>query len=95
MLSSIPIVGRIPTPCGSKPANGFIQQNAWRRRYAGIGTAIAIRIDTSVSVTIRQSDTEPIASVAATASCSLEEAAGAGRATKPAVPGDRIMAVFL
>jgi len=49
-------------------------------------------IESSVRVTTRQSDSEPIASDAVTASISREEATGAERPLKPAAPGDRIMA---
>jgi hypothetical protein len=59
--------------------------------YAGTGIAIEILIDSTVSVTTRHSESAPIASVAAMALVNREEATGAGRLTKPAVPGDRIM----
>jgi hypothetical protein len=49
-------------------------------------------IESTVRVTIRHSDSEPIASDAATASASREDATGAGRPVKPNAPGDRIMA---
>jgi hypothetical protein len=52
-------------------------------------------IESSVSETIRHSDSEPIASEAATASVSREESTGPERPLKPAVPGDRIMAQIL
>jgi hypothetical protein len=42
-------------------------------------------------VTIRHSDSDPIASVAATASVNRDGTAGALRPLKPAAPGDRIM----
>ena len=48
-------------------------------------------IESTVSVTARHSDSEPIASEAAMALVSREEATGARRLSKPAVPGDRIM----
>src|SRR6201990_2319893 len=52
-------------------------------------------IDSTVRVTIRHSDNAPIASEAATARVNRCEATGAERLTKPAAPGDRIMAEFL
>jgi len=48
-------------------------------------------IDSTVRVTIRQSDSEPIASDAATASVSRLEATGAEQPPKPAAPEGRIM----
>jgi hypothetical protein len=48
-------------------------------------------IESTVSVTTRHSDSEPIASEAAMALVSREDATGAGRLMKPAGPGDRIM----
>ena len=51
--------------------------------------------ENTVSVTIRHSDSEPIASEAATTSCSRDEATGAERPSKPAAPGDRLMVKFL
>jgi hypothetical protein len=65
------------------------------RTYAGIGIAMATRMESTVRVTIRHSDNEPIASEAATASVSREEATGADGRTKPAAPGDRVMADIL
>src|ERR1700733_8633418 len=52
-------------------------------------------IENTVRVTIRHSDNEQIASEAATAPASLDEATGADGPSKPAAPGDRIMAEFL
>jgi hypothetical protein len=54
---------------------------AWRNyfRYAGIGIAMLSLIETRVSVTIRHTDSAPIASEAATASVSREQATGAER----------------
>jgi hypothetical protein len=54
---------------------------AWRNyfRYAGIGIAMLSLIETRVSVTIRHRDSAPIASEAATASVSREQATGAER----------------
>jgi hypothetical protein len=48
-------------------------------------------IDSTVSVTTRHTDNAPIASEVAMASVTREEATGAGRLPKPAVPGDRSM----
>jgi hypothetical protein len=63
--------------------------------YAGIGIVMLTLIENTVTVTIRHSDNEPIASEATTASVSRDEATGAERPSKPAAPGDRIMAEFL
>ena len=52
-------------------------------------------IESMVRVTIRHSDSEPIASEAATVRVSRDEATGPGRALKPAGPDDRIMAGIL
>jgi hypothetical protein len=52
-------------------------------------------IDSTVTATIRHSDSEPIASAAATASVNRDEAAGALRPLKPAAPGDRVMVQIL
>jgi hypothetical protein len=64
-------------------------------RYAGIGVAMLTLIDSTVRATIRHSDSEPIASEAATASISRDEATGAEWLLKPAAPGDRIMVGIL
>ena len=50
--------------------------------YAGIGIAMLTLIDSTVRVTIRQSDSEPIASEAATASVSRAGGNGRGAAVK-------------
>jgi hypothetical protein len=70
---------------------------AWKSAsgYAGIGIAMETLIESTVRVTIRHSDSDPIASVAATASVSRDEATGADGLSKPAGPGDRIMAEIL
>jgi hypothetical protein len=47
--------------------------------YAGSGIAMETLIDSTVRVTIRHSDSDPIASEAATASVSRDEATGAER----------------
>ncbi|MGZ3297035.1 MAG: hypothetical protein ACXU9D_27655, partial [Xanthobacteraceae bacterium] len=54
--------------------------------------AIETLIESTVRVTIRHSDSAPIASEAATASVSRDDATGAERLLKPAAPGDRFMA---
>ena len=51
-------------------------------------------IDSTVSVTIRHSDSAPIASEAAMALVSRDETTGAGR-SKPALADDRIMVEIL
>src|ERR1700733_10091166 len=51
-------------------------------------------IENTVRVTIRHSDTRQIASEAATAPASLDDATGADGPSKPAAVGDRIMAEF-
>src|SRR5882757_5621644 len=48
-------------------------------------------IESTVSVTTRQSDSEPIASETAINFVSREDATGAGLLWNPAVPGDRAM----
>jgi hypothetical protein len=63
--------------------------------YPANGVAIETLIDSTVSVTTRHSENAPIASVAAMALVNREEATGAGRLTKPTMPGDRIMVQFL
>ena len=57
--------------------------------------AMLTLIENTVRVTIKQSESAPIASAAATASCNREEATGAERPLKPIAPDDRIMAEFL
>src|ERR1700722_13949413 len=52
-------------------------------------------IENTVRVTIRHSDSEPIASAVATASISRGEATGTEWPSKPPAPDDRIMAEFL
>jgi hypothetical protein len=60
--------------------------------YAGNGIAMLTLIDSTVSVTIRHSESEPIASEAATALVNRDEATGAAWPSKPAARSDRIMA---
>jgi hypothetical protein len=65
------------------------------RCQAGIGIAMPTLIVNTMSVTIRQSDSEPIASAAATASFNRVEATRVERLSKPAARGDRFMVRFL
>jgi hypothetical protein len=60
--------------------------------YAGIGIAMPTRIESTVRVTIRQSDSEASASEAATASINRVEATGAERPLKPVAAVHRVMA---
>src|SRR6202142_1195415 len=82
---------RIIAPCCAKVSNG---PEKIILNYAGIGIAMLTLIENTVRVTIRHSDSEPIASVAATASISRDEATGAAWPLKPPAPDDRIMAEF-
>jgi hypothetical protein len=59
--------------------------------YAGKGIAIETPIESTVRVTIRQTDSEPIASEVATACVNRDEATGAERPLKPAAQGERII----
>ena len=59
-----------------------------------MGIAIVTLIDSTVRVTIRHSDSPPIASVPATAWVSLDKATGTERPSKPTAPDDRVMAEF-
>src|SRR5260370_11006436 len=52
-------------------------------------------IESTVSVTIRHSDSAPIASEAATVWVSRDDATGAEQPSKPAPPRDRVMAKIL
>lgn len=56
-----------------------------------MGIAAPSVLDTTVMVTIRQSDSEAIASEAATASISRGEATATAGLVKPAAPEDRVM----
>jgi hypothetical protein len=60
-----------------------------------IGIAMLTLIDSTVSATIRHSDSEPIASEAATALIKRDEATGAAGPSNPAARGDRAMAEIL
>ena len=62
-----------------------------RLGHIGSGIAMLTLIESTVSVTTRHSDSAPIASEAAMALVKREEATGAGRLPKPAMPADRIM----
>jgi hypothetical protein len=75
-------------------ASGITNKRVWEKflDYAGIGIVAEIVIESTVSVTTKASDSEPIASRTATALVSPDEATGAERASKPAAPGDRFMA---
>jgi hypothetical protein len=61
-----------------------------RGRHAGSGIAATIRTDSTVRVTTRQSDSDPIASEAAVKFL-IREAASAARLPNPSVAGDRRM----
>jgi hypothetical protein len=78
-------------PLSRNTANG-LGKITWG--YAGNGMAIESLIESNVSVTTRQSETEPIASVAATASVNRDDATGAGRRLKPVAPVGGVMAVY-
>jgi hypothetical protein len=82
----------IIAPCRALVLNGLKKMILV---YAGIGIAMAILIESTVRVTIRHSDSPPIASVAATALVNRDDATGAPRLLKPEAPGDRIMAGIL
>jgi hypothetical protein len=58
------------------------------------GSGIAIEIESTVMVTARHTDSPQIASEAATAWISRNEATGAAPPSKPTVPRDPIMAEF-
>ena len=60
-------------------------------RQAGIGIPEPILPNNTVSVTIRQSDSEAIASEAATASNSRVDATATAGLVKPGGPEDRVM----
>ena len=56
-----------------------------------MGIAAPSLLDTTVMVTIRQSDSEAIASEAATASINRRDATATAGLVKPAAPEDRVM----
>ncbi len=56
-----------------------------------MGIPVASLLDSTVMVTIRQSDSEAIASEAATASISRGDATAIAGLVKPAAPEDRVM----
>ena len=62
-----------------------------KRIYAGSGNPAPSLFDSTVRVTIRQSEIEAIASEAATASNSRGDATTIAGQLKPAVPEDRVM----
>jgi hypothetical protein len=61
------------------------------RSCHGKGIATVALIDSTVRVTMRQSDSVPIASEVAMAPSNREEATGARLLSKPTAPGDRII----
>jgi hypothetical protein len=65
------------------------------RNHYGMGIATVALIDSTVRVTMRQSDSVPIASEVAMAPSNREEATGAWLLSKPAAPGARIMVQIL
>jgi hypothetical protein len=71
----------------------FWKKLFWKKvDQTGSGIAMLTLIDITVRVTIRHSDSEPIASEAATALVNRDEATGAAWPSKPAARSDRIMA---
>jgi hypothetical protein len=71
----------------------FWKKLFWKKLdQTGSGIAMLTLIDITVRATIRHSDSEPIASEAATALINRDEATGAAWPSKPAARGDRIMA---
>jgi hypothetical protein len=62
-----------------------------RRNCHGKGIATVALIDSTVKVTMRQSDSVPIACEVAMAPSNREEATGARLLSKPTAPGDRII----
>jgi hypothetical protein len=60
-----------------------------------MGIATVALIDSTVRVTMRQSDSVPSASEVAMAPSNREEATGARLLSKPTAPGDRIMVQIL
>jgi hypothetical protein len=71
----------------------FAKKLFWKKLgQTGSGIAMLTLIDITVRVTIRHSESEPIASEAATALVNRDEATAAAWPSKPAARGDRIMA---
>ena len=62
-----------------------------KMNYAGMGMPEPSLLDSTVRVTIKQSDSEAIASEAATASNSWVDATATAGLVKPAGPEDRVM----
>ena len=61
------------------------------RNHYGMGIATVALIDSTVRVTMRQSDSVPIASEVAMAPTNREEATGVRLLSNPAAPDDRII----
>jgi hypothetical protein len=81
--------------CKSPPRRRplFWKKPVWKKvGQTGSGIAMLTLIDITVRVTIRHSESEPIASEAATALVNRDEATDAAWPSKPAARGDRIMA---
>src|SRR5258708_1773712 len=69
----------------------FRKKLFWKKAgQTGSGIAMLTLIDSTVRATIRHSESEPIASEAATALVNRDEATGAAWSSKPAARGDRI-----
>jgi hypothetical protein len=71
-------------------ARSLMMQTKSRNHY-GKGIATVALIDSTVRVTMRQSDNVPIASDVAMAPSNREEATGARLLSKPTAPDDRII----
>jgi hypothetical protein len=72
-------------------ARSLMMQTKKAASRHGKGIATVALIDSTVSVTTRQSDSVPIASEVAMAPSNREEATGARLLSKPTAPGDRII----
>jgi hypothetical protein len=87
----------IRSRCGSsrKPSKPAQNQIGFKKNelntYAGMGMPAPSLLDSTVRVTIRQSDSEAIASEAATASLSRVDATANAGLVKPTGPEDRVM----
>ena len=71
-------------------ARSLMMQTKSRNHY-GNGIATVALIDSTVRVTMRQSDSVPIASDVAMAPSNREQATGARLLSKPTAPDDRII----
>jgi hypothetical protein len=71
-------------------ARGLMMQNKSCNRH-GMGIATVALIDSTVRVTMRQSDNVPIARLVAMAPSNREEAMGARLLSKPTAPDDPII----